>query len=79
MKTEVERLAKELEEVKKQKDNETYWHKHYENVSKEANTELEQVHTLLDVFEEALPRKKDDNYTEHSAMTRIASWLVNKK
>ena len=45
-------------------------------------TELEQIHSVLDVFPGALPRESDDKEsyrrTTYTAMTRLASWLAGR-
>lgn len=54
----------------------------YMNQMSEVKGELEQVHALLDVFPSCLPRESAEDSkgktVEYSAMTRLASWLVNR-
>lgn len=42
----------------------------------DADAELDQMHALLDALPNALPKRDDGTYRNHTAMTRLASWLA---
>lgn len=83
-KNEIERLTKDLDAANKAKSNAEYWDKHYREKSKVLEEEVGQLHGLLDAFDGALARSVPNTVVgygtiEYSAMTRLASWLANKK
>ena len=72
----IEKLKKELESAKSTRD-------YNSSQLKEAQNELDQLHSLLDALPKALPRETpnpNNKYSDikHSAMTRLASWLALK-
>jgi chromosome segregation ATPase len=62
------------EDLKRATDNKEYYAKQYQ----EANAEISAVHDLLDVLPNVIGRKKEDGYSEHKLMTRLASFLANR-
>jgi chromosome segregation ATPase len=50
----------------------------YYKDKQELNAEISAVHDLLDVLPNVIGRKKEDGYSEHKLMTRLASFLANR-
>lgn len=50
---------------------------YYKNAD-EHKAEISAVHDLLDVLPNVIGRKKEDGYSEHKLMTRLASFLANR-
>lgn len=65
------KLARVLAEKESNRD---MWYKS----AQEYQAEINAVHDLLDVLPNTIHRKKEDTYSEHKLMTRLASFLANR-
>lgn len=78
LKREVARLTEEntklTAQVNSEKGSKDMWYKNAQEYKEEINA----VHDLLDVLPNAIQRKKEDSYSEHKLMTRLASFLANR-
>lgn len=78
LKREVVRLEAELDSAVKslasEKASKDSWYKE----AQEKAAEINAVHDLLDVLPNTIQRKKEDTYSEHKLMTRLASFLANR-
>lgn len=78
-KSEIERLTASLTKAEADKKSAEASKDYYSKQSSKVEEELEQLHELLDVFEGALPRRNESTYRDNRCVTRLASWLANKK
>lgn len=78
LKRDVARLAAENEALTKKlasaDSSRDTWYKD----AQEKGNEINAVHDLLDVLPNTISRKKEDTYSEHKLMTRLASFLANR-
>lgn len=65
----VEKLTKELAQANSLKEM-------YSKNSSEYQQEIAAVHDLLDVLPGAIAKRKEETYSEHKLMTRLASFLA---
>lgn len=78
LKREVVRLEAELAKLTKtvaeKESSRDTWYKS----AQEYRAEISAVHDVLDVLPNTIQRKKEDTYSEHKLMTRLASFLANR-
>jgi chromosome segregation ATPase len=79
---EIARLKEELAKMESAKKAAESTKDHYYKKYDELSDELEQLHSLLDAFEGALPRtsRKEGSYsdTNYSVTVRLCSWLAKR-
>lgn len=68
---EVAKLTKDIASKESSRDT---WYKD----AQEKSAEISAVHDVLDVLPNTISRKKEDTYSEHKLMTRLASFLANR-
>lgn len=67
----IARLTKELESAKSSQ-------KYNTDRANDLHKEVEELHAFFDVLPSSIPRKDPEQYTQRSAMTRMAAWLATK-
>lgn len=67
-----------IEELKKKVESAERGQKYAQDSRADAERELNDVHAFFDALPGALPRKNEQTYAQHSAMTRLAAWLASK-
>lgn len=80
-KTAIADLAAAQENIKRLQDGEKKAEsslKYSTERAQKAESEIEQVHTLLDVLPNTPPRKAEDGYTQNAVMTRLAGYLAHR-
>jgi len=69
---EVDDLKKKLASSESAKDM-------YRSTSVAHNTELEQLHEVLDALPGSIPKRAEGSYNDRSVSTRLAAWLGSTK
>lgn len=69
-------LQREIEELNKRikslEDNKNY----YDRRATEAESQINQIHDLLDAIPSTIPKRDPDSYTDRKVITRLAAWLA---
>ncbi len=78
MQKEIDKLVKELSDIKAKEASATSAKDTWYKAHNEVNKELEQLHTLLDVLPGSIPKRDDDSYTDRSALLRLSAWLSTR-
>jgi len=78
MQKEIDKLVKELSDIKAKEASATSAKDTWYKAHNEVNKELEQLHTLLDVLPGSIPKRDDDSYIDRSALLRLSAWLSTR-
>lgn len=78
MQKEIDKLVKELSDIKAKEASATSAKDTWYKAHNEVNKELEQLHTLLDVLPGSIPKLDEDGYTNRSALLRLSAWLSTR-
>lgn len=78
MQKEIDKLVKELSDIKAKEASATIAKDIWYKAHNEVNKELEQLHTLLDVLPGSIPKRDEGSYTDRSALLRLSAWLSTR-
>lgn len=78
MQKEIDKLVKELSDIKAKEASATSAKDIWYKAHNEVNKELEQLHTLLDVLPGSIPKRDDGSYIDRSALLRLSAWLSTR-
>ena len=76
--TQLKQAQARIAELEKKIESSERSQKYAQDARADSERELNQVHAFFDALPGALPRKSEQTYTDHSAMTRLAAWLASK-
>jgi septal ring factor EnvC (AmiA/AmiB activator) len=76
--TQLKQAQARIAELEKKVESAERSQKYAQEARADAERELSQLHAFFDVLPGALPKKNEQTYVDHSAMTRLAAWLASK-